>query len=126
MEPKNLKLPGRMLSRLPEGCSVRFEYHRYSDEDVSVALERLETEGWAAYLEAVSDVQSRPLRTYDEKRAATLSPSGGTTIATILDSEGNEVAQGVAQCSLRDVFSRRLGRMISLGKAIKEMEAVAA
>lgn len=49
----------------------------------------------------------------------TVSPRGGITRVVIANEEtGTVVAQGEADCSLRDNFNRRVGVAIALGRAI--------
>jgi len=48
-------------------------------------------------------------------------PKGGVTHAGILDPEGVVVAEGIARCSGKDSFNRRIGRDIALGRALKRM-----
>ena len=49
-------------------------------------------------------------------------PRGGCTVATILDADRNLVAFGEATCHERDNYNRRIGRMIALGRALKNLE----
>lgn len=51
-------------------------------------------------------------------------PTGGATEAVIMDPEGNLVASAYAACSKRDHFSKRIGRDIAVGRAIKRLEAL--
>ena len=48
-------------------------------------------------------------------------PAGGRTAVRVETSDGC-VAEGVAECSPRDNYCRRLGREIALGRALKELE----
>lgn len=49
---------------------------------------------------------------------------GGYTVAKILSKGGFEVARGTAFCRANENFNKRLGRTISLGRALKRLEAV--
>lgn len=45
---------------------------------------------------------------------------GGTTRVELFDPDGEfPLAEGVARCSPRDNYNKRLGRTIALGRAIK-------
>ncbi len=44
------------------------------------------------------------------------------TRAVLLDSNGADVAQGVAECSHRDNPSKKIGRAIAVGRALKSYE----
>jgi len=46
---------------------------------------------------------------------------GGYTLCTIRDDDGSELAIGVAECSPLDPFCYRIGRAISLGRAMKRL-----
>ena len=46
------------------------------------------------------------------------SPRGGTTIARV--SVGGRRGEGVARCSDQDNFSKRIGREIAVGRALKD------
>lgn len=48
-------------------------------------------------------------------------PRGGKTTATVILSDGTEVV-GESLCSKKDNFSKRLGRDISLGRALAQIE----
>lgn len=48
------------------------------------------------------------------------SPKGGLTVVQIFR-EDTLIAQGEAWCSLKDNYSRRLGRTIATGRAVKRI-----
>lgn len=50
-----------------------------------------------------------------------LSHRGGVTICDIFDEEGNCLSTGMAICSPLDNFNKKIGRDISLGRALKEL-----
>lgn len=50
---------------------------------------------------------------------------GGRTVVEILGEDGTPVVSGVAVCSPLDNYNRRLGRTIALGRAQKELRALA-
>lgn len=54
-------------------------------------------------------------RNYEED--GSLSPLGGTTTARVTLANGREY-WGVASCSNKDTFCKRIGRDISLGRAL--------
>lgn len=47
---------------------------------------------------------------------------GHSTTAVIFDPEGRAMAGGLAMCRPEDQFSKRLGRTIALGRALKQLE----
>jgi hypothetical protein len=49
----------------------------------------------------------------------TVAPRGGITTAFLSDADGRQVAQGVAVCHEKDNYNKRIGRAISLGRALK-------
>ena len=51
-------------------------------------------------------------------------PQGGATVVTVEDDHGNR-ATGVAMCSSRDNYNKKIGRMIATGRAKKELGKVA-
>jgi len=53
---------------------------------------------------------------------ARFSPTGGTTVARIYNSEDQQVAAGEARCSPSEQFNRRLGRDIALGRALAQLD----
>ena len=53
-------------------------------------------------------------------------PHGGKTHAEICfmgDDAGGIIYTGIARCSQRDNFSRRMGRTIALGRAVKSLRS---
>lgn len=48
-------------------------------------------------------------------------PRGGITAVTIAHEERGIIVQGLARCSERDNYSRKLGRNIALGRALKQL-----
>lgn len=53
--------------------------------------------------------------------SGTISPRGGTTHAFVYDAERNLVATGYADCNEKDNYNKKIGRDISLGRALKEL-----
>ena len=47
-------------------------------------------------------------------------PNGGKTIAYIIDSEGNTI-EGTSNCSIRDTYNKKLGRIIATGRLFKTL-----
>lgn len=94
------------------------EVARIMDEGPKVFVEhkRYHPETWADGSGLVLR-SSRHILT-DHGSLRDVSPRGGKTIVTIILSSGREV-RGVATCSMRDNFSRSVGRKIALGRAIK-------
>lgn len=64
-------------------------------------------------------VKFRHERVLDD--VAMVKPRGGKTTATIVLSDGTEVT-GESLCSKKDNYSKRLGRDISLGRALANLE----
>lgn len=54
-----------------------------------------------------------------------VSPFGGATICRILDENRVVVAVGEAYCSEEDQYVKKIGRDISLGRALKEYNGTA-
>ena len=50
------------------------------------------------------------------------SPRGGSTEVEVYDEDGNLLGKGSSVCSPCENFSRKLGRQIALGRALKDME----
>lgn len=48
---------------------------------------------------------------------------GGRTFASLLDEDGKEIEYGVAVCSKKDNYSKKIGRMIATGRALKKLES---
>lgn len=60
----------------------------------------------------------KPKKRIRELRMAPL-PHGGQTVARVLDKETNTLlAVGVAECSQRDQFCKRVGWQIAVGRAL--------
>lgn len=51
-----------------------------------------------------------------------LLPTGGQTVAKVLNPDGEQVAEGEATCRPDENFSKPLGRTIALGRALALME----
>lgn len=52
-----------------------------------------------------------------------LDPRGGTTICYLEDEENNVLSRGYATCSKTEQYNKRIGRLISQGRALKSYEA---
>ena len=46
---------------------------------------------------------------------------GGETLCQILGKDGSVLSEGIAVCSEKDNFSKRIGRAISFGRAMKAL-----
>lgn len=68
---------------------------------------------------AVQYVHRRLWRGGTRVEGAVVSPRGGRTVAKILDPRGVVIAVGVSVCSVKDGYSRKIGRPIALGRALK-------
>jgi hypothetical protein len=64
-------------------------------------------------------VEFQHQRYYDQ--SGQIQAKGGVTLASIFDSDGVIVAQALAACSPHDNFNKRIGRDISLGRALKKL-----
>lgn len=51
-----------------------------------------------------------------------IAPRGGRTHCAIVNDQGHFVATGIANCSRKDNFNAKMGRMISMGRAMKALE----
>ena len=49
-------------------------------------------------------------------------PRGGVTTCRLVTEDGAVVSEAVARCSRRDNFNKRLGRSISLGRALDRLQ----
>jgi len=98
---------------LPEGAKVKFHHGRRVDGDWGTFFRK--KENWGCW---------DPERTTDGHRTHTsdeISPYGGTTTCLITLPDGTEVS-GAAACSNKDNFSKKIGRDISLGRALAALE----
>lgn len=64
----------------------------------------------------------RELFFYGVTTPTTKQPKRRVTIAGIVDNQSNVLSIGIAQCSHKDIFTKRVGRLKSLGRA-KSKEA---
>ena len=80
------------LPTIPEGLTVKYQHRRNWTRPVTMAY------------------------------VFELDPRGGETVASVFDADGNLVASGVACCHAKDNYSKRIGRAISLGRALKQLE----
>lgn len=53
------------------------------------------------------------------KREYSLNSKGGITTAHIYDDFDKEISSGVAYCSMKDNYNKKLGALIALGRAKK-------
>ena len=53
-------------------------------------------------------------------------PIGGITVCGIYDSAANSISVGYAKCSKKDSFSKKLGRIISHGRATNPVSSIKA
>jgi hypothetical protein len=90
---------------IPDGLTVRFTHKR-----------RLRAV-WAnhTFLGTYWDARREGLEPED------ILPHGGLTTCRLVDEYGETVAEGTAVCSKRDNYSKRLGRAISMGRAIEAL-----
>lgn len=62
----------------------------------------------------------RHIRNYDEHH--TVRPRGGMTICYVCNEGGDVLETAYSQCHPNDNFNKKLGRLISSGRAIKKLE----
>lgn len=67
-----------------------------------------------------------PIPSYDIKKEGLtkfMDPRGGITRVRLYDPKTKDIlAEGVAHCSDRDNYSKKLGRLIATGRAMKQLE----
>lgn len=103
-----------MKRAIPEGAVVKFTHARRVDGDWGVWHRK--KEGWGRWdPEGTTD----GLRTHTSSE---ISPFGGRTTCKITLADGVE-AWGVAECSNRDNYNKKIGRDIALGRALKNLSA---
>jgi hypothetical protein len=51
-----------------------------------------------------------------------VSAKGGTTVIEITTPDGSKTVVGKAECSLKDVWNRKLGNKIALNRALVELD----
>ena len=107
-------------AELPEGYTVKYTHGRFENRDVLRLLGVYLRGNFEEYREAFDATPTADRRDLDHP-----STTGGVTTAVIYDTDGNEVARGVARCGVLDNYSRRIGRDISRGRALKNMKVTA-
>lgn len=55
-----------------------------------------------------------------DKDVYVILPRGGETMVRVFDDDGTTVS-GIARCSDKDNYNKRLGRTIALGRALKRL-----
>lgn len=75
-------------------------------------------EGLHARFEHCRNYQAGPFN----GMAIPLDPRGGTTSCYIEDEDNNVVAHGYAKCARAEQYNKKIGRDISLGRALKAYE----
>lgn len=102
------------MRSIPEGAKVRFSHGRRVDGDWGEWHRK--KENWGRW---------DPEHTTDGHRTHTsseISPFGGRTVCMITLADGKEI-HGVAECSRKDGYNKKIGRDIALGRALKRLEA---
>ena len=51
-----------------------------------------------------------------------LSPKGGTTLIEVTTPDGKKSVTGKAECSSKDMWNRKVGNKIALGRALVQLE----
>ncbi len=92
-----------MKAEVPEGVVVRFRHGRRVAEGFGLWYR---TRGQRSDLQSYQEAGYQPL------------PHGGRTFCTLIFPGGTEVG-GVADCSIRDPYNKKIGRDIALGRALK-------
>lgn len=103
-----------MKRELPEGARIKFGHGRRVDGDWGTFFRRKDGR-WGCW---DPEHTTNGHRTYSSKE---ISPQGGMTFCTITLTDGTE-AHGRAECSVRDNYSKRIGRDIALGRALVNLE----
>lgn len=98
-----------MRPALPSGLTARFTHLRHP-----VGISGTMKIAWPVLL-----LSGRELR----EQGYAISPVGGVTVCNIVNEAGESVAGGVAKCCDRDNFNKRIGRDISLGRALKNLHS---
>jgi hypothetical protein len=96
-----------MKRTVPDGAEVRFSHGRRIEGQVGT---------WYRTKGKRGDLKAWP------EAGLTPSPRGGLTQCRVTLSDGTE-AVGTAECSVRDNFSKKIGRDIALGRALKTLSA---
>lgn len=103
-----------MQRQIPEGTKVKFSHGRLIESDWGEWHRK--KDGWGRW---------DPEHTTDGYRTHTsqeISPYGGRTTCGITFADGS-VVYGVAECSRRDNYCKKIGRDIALGRALKTAES---
>lgn len=101
-----------MKTELPDGFAIRFHHGRRVDGEWGLWFRKGAHKEWGRWdPETTTDGhQTHP--------AQDISIHGGSTTCELtLNSE--KVVYGVADCSVRDRYNKKIGRDISLGRALK-------
>lgn len=102
------------MRQIPEGLHVRYSHERCTHQEVR------------ANLLARKDGLNFPLITHPRQLFQTnswpISPRGGKTTCYLEDEDRNTVAQAEAKCSALDNFVHQIGRDISRGRLLKELD----
>ena len=69
--------------------------------------------------EDIYDIRIKHERVHGED--ANILSNGGRTVAYMFDIDGNKV-ETYANCSLKDSYNKKLGRIIALGRMLKLLE----
>lgn len=102
-----------MKLEVPEGVGVRFSHARRVQGDWALFYRK--KEGWDVFDPEKTSGGSRP------HPSADVLPHGGRTTCKLTFPDGTEI-WGVAECSGRDQYNKKIGRDISLGRALKQAE----
>lgn len=104
---------------LPPGTEVRYTHLRYPRDFIDQGFEF----NPPPYDHTPGNVEIRLFPTDQlAKQGREPHPCGGKTIARILREDGTVLAEGEARCCPRDSFNRKVGRQISLGRALKKVQ----
>src|SRR3954463_13588029 len=105
---------GGNVLKTDDGYDIRIDHFRLSEAKMHFA-KGLDPYDWLSI--ALSSCESvTALRTAGE----TIAPCGGFTVAQVFDGE-KMLAEAVAVCSPQDNFSRKIGRDIATGRALKRL-----
>ena len=107
-----------MRREIPEGLHARVDHLRLSTADPIDILNTFWPEKRKRRILKYA-VGVRHLKANGE----TVSPRGGVTRVLLCDREGQPHAEGLAVCSTTDNYSKKIGRDIATGRALKALES---
>lgn len=102
-----------MALALDDGTKYRVIHHRWIEARLPSSAVVVDPSGTVTLTSSRVAMTLEPLR---------LASKGGATRVEILDDDGVVLAVGTAQCRADENFSRKIGRAVALGRALKELK----